>query len=404
MNVSLRGASVLVLSLTAAAIGTAACADSDKEPFIAPPNDTGDASLRDDDADGVTPDASAEAGAKRCSDHGFCRTNLPPGEHTFEGVWGDGTGVVWAVTAEGNVLRWDGTVWKIHASNLGPLVAIWGSGPTDVWIGGDEGIRHGTGTSSATLSFVEVPVAGEPARIASIWGLSATNEVWAAGSADDPDTGMSVGRLLHLADGGVWTEVTLAPEMFSCSGVWGNAATGVWAACSRPVLDMPEYSELVILRMHGGDDFVEVPMPVNPDDDPLLSIPGVLGGAVAISNSSVWIYGVTASNWPTVWRGTSTDDGATFTFTEQRDGQPNDPVITAVHGTAPNDLWAVGEYGKARHWNGTTWSTVAITNTPVPIIDPLHAVWSGGQSEVWFVGKQIALRFDPTQEKDGGVQ
>ena len=47
---------------------------------------------------------------------------------------------------------------------------------------------------------------------------------------------------------------------------------------------------------------------------------------------------------------------------------------------------------------------IAITNTPVPIIDPLHAVWSGGQSEVWFVGKQIALRFDPTQEKDGGVQ
>jgi hypothetical protein len=238
-----------------------------------------------------------------------------------------------------------------------------------------------------------------------VWG-QAPGDIWAAGLSDDPDTGMSFGRLLHLASAGApWEDVPLAPEMTSCSGVWGNAAVGIWAACSRPVVDLPEYSELVILRKRGGDDFVEVPMPVNPDDDPLLAVPGVFHGAVAVSASSIWIYGTTASTWPTYWHGTSADNGQTFTFTEARDGKPEeDPKIMAVYGTRPNDVWAVGEYGRARHWDGTTWSTVAITNTQVPIIDPLYGVWSGEPSEVWFVGKQIALRFDATQEKDGGVQ
>lgn len=404
MKLSLRGASMLVLSLAAAvASGTAACADSEEAPFT-PTNDAGDASSPKDERDGSAPEASVEAGTKRCSDHGFCRTELPPGQ-TLEGVWGDGTGVVWAVTAEGNVLRWDGNAWKVHASDLGALVAIWGSGPTDIWIAGDTGLHHGTGATSASLTFAPVTLPGQTARFTSVWG-QAPGDIWAAGFSDDPDTGMTFGRLLHLASGSaMWVDVPLAPEMVSCSGVWGNAAVGVWAACSRPVVDLPEFTELVILRRHGGDDFDEVPMPVNPDDDPLLAVPGVLNGAVAVSASSIWIYGTTASNWPTCWHGTSADNGQSFTFTEARDGKPeDDPKIMSVYGTTPNDVWAVGEYGRARHWNGTTWSTVAITNTHVPIIDPLYGVWSGGPSEVWFVGKQIALRFDPTQEKDGGVQ
>ena len=407
MKLSLRSASVLVLLLAATvASTTAACADSDEAPFT-PPKDTNDGSVADGDPDASTRDASTEAGTKLCSDHGFCRTELPAGEHTLEGVWGDGSGVVWAVTAEGNVLRWDGQTWKVHVSDLGPLVAVWGSGPTDLWIGGHEGILHGTGASSATLTFSPVTMPGEPVRVASLWGLSAS-DVWVAGASDDPDSGLTSARLLHLerkTDAGAdWSETPFGREMLSCSGVWGNAETGVWAACSCPIIDLPEYNELVVLRKHGGADFAELPLPTNPDDDPLLSVPGVLAGAIAVSASSVWIYGTTASTWPTVWQGTSADNGQTFTFTEARDGKPNDPQIMAIHGTAANDLWAVGEYGRARHWNGTKWSTVAITNTHVPIIDPLHAVWTGGPSEVWFVGKQIALRFDAAHEKDGGVE
>ena len=33
-------------------------------------------------------------------------------------------GIVWAVTAQGEVLRWDGTTWTVHASQLGALFTI----------------------------------------------------------------------------------------------------------------------------------------------------------------------------------------------------------------------------------------------------------------------------------------
>ena len=64
-------------------------------------------------------DADADASTPReCSDDGFCHTALPKGQ-TLRAVWGDGQGVVWAVSGQGAILRWDQTEWKIHASGLG---------------------------------------------------------------------------------------------------------------------------------------------------------------------------------------------------------------------------------------------------------------------------------------------
>ena len=81
------------------------------------------------------------------------------------------------MTEEGDVLRWNGTTWQIHASGLGALYAVWGSSPTDIWVGGELGLHHGTGTSSETLSFEleSLPDAtdGSEGPMLSIWGSSA---------------------------------------------------------------------------------------------------------------------------------------------------------------------------------------------------------------------------------------
>ncbi|MBN9161070.1 MAG: hypothetical protein BGO98_37155 [Myxococcales bacterium 68-20] len=394
------------LALAFASLGglcASACADSEVAPPMSSHVDAGDAASPNNTSDAAEsmPEASIDAGPRVCSYHGFCPTTLPAAQ-TLVSVWGDGTGVAWAVSTEGNVLRWDGSQWMVHASKLGPLAAVWGSGPTDVWIGGENGLHHGTGSSSAALTFTTVRLADTPTRIASIWGLS-SSDIWAVGTMDDPDTGRLVGGAFHFTAGS-WALVPVSSEIGAYSHVWGSAGSGVWLAGQRPMPDAPWLMELVVLRKSGGDDFTDIALPADPHIPPPIGAPGSLRGGAAVSDTSIWLHGASAGSWPITWRGTSTDNGKTFTFTAERDGTPNAPQINALFGTSANDVWTVGDYGQVRHWNGTKWAGTAITTTDLPVINPFFAVWARPSSEVWLVGKDIALRYDPAHEKDGGVQ
>jgi photosystem II stability/assembly factor-like uncharacterized protein len=56
------------------------------------------------------------------------------------GVWGSGPNDVWVVGDEGTILRWNGSTWMPSSSGTRErLSAVWGSGPNDVWIAGDYG-------------------------------------------------------------------------------------------------------------------------------------------------------------------------------------------------------------------------------------------------------------------------
>ncbi|QRN97532.1 hypothetical protein JRI60_00095 [Archangium violaceum] len=64
--------------------------------------------------------------------------------------------------------------------------------------------------------------------------------------------------------------------------------------------------------------------------------------------------------------------------------------LEALHGTGPQDIWAVGELGTVIHWNGTAWS-VMDTGTKVD----LHAVWAVDRANAWAVGEQgVVLRWN----------
>ncbi|MBX3209224.1 MAG: hypothetical protein KF764_29600 [Labilithrix sp.] len=393
---------VLALALGAVATATISCADTEADPYTPPPVDNGDAALPGVDAADTAPDASPEAGPRVCSDHGFCHTSVPA-DQVLAGVWGDGTGVAWAVTAKGDVLRWDGNAWKVHASKLGPLRAIWGSGPTDVWIGGDSGLYHGTGATSAALEFAESALP-ESATVASIWGASAT-DVWAVGWLED-EIGERQGRVFHLGAGAgaEWTLDPLSAEGAEYSHVAGSAGAGVWISGARPRPDEPWLNEILLFHKRGAGKFALETLP----DDPVPYEPmGQIGSVRAMAvtaDSRIWIYGDNVIEGPGIWRGTSADGGMTFTWTHAPDGDPLAPRITAVFGTLADDAWAVGELGRVRRWDGAEWNTAAITLTKLPVVDTFRAVWSRGAEEGWVVGDGIALRYDPAQRKDGGAK
>jgi hypothetical protein len=52
-----------------------------------------------------------------------------------------------------------------------------------------------------------------------------------------------------------------------------------------------------------------------------------------------------------------------------------------IHGTGPSDVWMVGR-SAARHFNGTTWSSV-LTGVTVP----LYGVWGSAPDNFWAVGE-----------------
>jgi len=327
---------------------------------------------------------------RTCSNDGLCHTALPNAEK-LEGVWGDGTGIAWAVSTGGSVLRWDGLAWTVHAVGLGPLHAIWGSGPLDVWIAGDEGVRHGTGAASASLVFGPPSALPEGAAppITSLWGLSAS-DVWA----------VSAGHVLCWK-GTAWATVDVASGV-SFRRVWGSAAAGVFVAALRPV-EGESFEEAVVLRRGpGAPTFTTIALPTDPNDTSVFSKIGSIKGAVVTSPTSVWLFGRSVSSVPGIWRGTSTDEGKTFTFTYARDGRHDDPEMTAAAGVSASEAWAVGDYGRVRRWDGREWSPVAVTPGKLPVTEALRAVWTAGASETWFVGDGLALRHDPS--KKGAAQ
>src|SRR6185295_11820897 len=67
----------------------------------------------------------------------------------FYGAYMTGPADGWAVGTKGTLLRWNGTGWAIAAAGTtSDLLAIHGSGPSDVWIGGyNRNLLHATGGS-----------------------------------------------------------------------------------------------------------------------------------------------------------------------------------------------------------------------------------------------------------------
>ena len=272
---------------------------------------------------------------------GWCSVSVPTSAASFGGVWGSASDNIWVVGEGGTILHWNGQAWSSVSSGTlaslravwgsepnvwavgdtegaGKLVAnvvdsdwlagkiglvptlncVWGSGPGDVWAGGDAGTMvHFTGASFSTVA------TASPESIRGIWG-SGPNDVWAVGDSN---------TIQHW-DGTAWSLVYQGEGYTRFNGIWGSGPSDVWAVGAHGVV-------------YHWDGVSWAFDPSSPNVD-LVAVWGS-------SSSDVWILGENG----TVWH---TDERLLF-------GDPPQlrVLLNGVWGSAPGDVWAVGSTGTA---------------------------------------------------------
>jgi hypothetical protein len=390
-----RGA--LFAVLVACGIAAAACAESVGTPESPPADDPdGDLSNSEDArpeaaVDGATVDAGSDVQPTRslCTVHGWCHTPLPPSQ-TLRDVWGDGTGTVWAVSEQGNILRYDGTAWSIAYTTPGKLYAIWGASPTDIWVGGVDGLFHGTGAASASLTWTRL-VTPTTLPIFDIVGKSAT-DVWAVAHDAAPVATTSTSSVIHYAGPPAnpsdpmngWTEDTTFSTVSGQLSTFWFAGNDLWVGGGSIVGSDP--TPCTWHRTVGGaggwtrDRSLE---------DAFRKV--TFRGAVATNADNILAFGTYGQPYNDWGRRTS----STTPYAWTRAFQPADIRCTynpynggQVFG--PSDIWLYGDYGRLCHYDGTALTTAAVSIEDVPFTDPFFGSWAS-TSEMWVVGQDIAI-------------
>ncbi len=383
--------------------------------------------LPDEDAsDAGAPNVDADAGdatPRTCSDDFICHTALPP-KSFLRDVWSAGDGVVWSVgwkdpllyDADGVILRWDGAKWNEVFTDPLRLHAIWGSSPTDIWVGGDSGLFHGTGPSPSEIAWTKIR--SEP--IVSIWGSSA-NDVWAVGHTRTWQDSFD-GKVLHYTGAGgagadAWEidPISSRPAMFR--KVWGSSASDVWiggaefATCGYSYCDGTR--AFALHRAPDGDGGLSWSEDGMPDFVGFVPGTGIhqgsmFSGAGSMTADSIWMMG---SRSPTAYdpilgspvfdvlfTGTRKTDGSGYTWTDTTFGTCKGQVFCkgvwfnrAVWGKTANDVYMAGDFGQLRHWNGTSFVHVKTTLEKIPIKNSLFGMWGSSGTDLWIVGDEIAL-------------
>ena len=395
---------------------------------------TGNRPLTDVWASGAdTVYGTSEAGVHQWQGDGEWTTVAQIGGGALSGlsaIWGSSEQDVWAVGTVGNhpgspvALHYDGAEWTtVETGATGRLNDVWGLGPDAVWIVGDGGTAaHWDGETWTSL---DVGTDGDLVRVRA----SAADDVWVYGSGpirhwdgaswlvvdDDAASGLSdiavddLGRLwgvgyfgeIRVYDGQSWEhhEQGLHGVL---AGVWGNADDDVWLVGWQGDRSMGGATEQgVILHWDGNS------LSTSQTFARLVGRPQFVYGRAA---DQVWVVGREGTfmrwdgeSWSSVGVGMGRDlfglwaaaeddiwiagDGTLAHYNgvevDRRDG---DCSHLAVHGSASNDVWAVGgdcawEAGVVMHWDGQGWVEVLRHDG-----GPFSAVWASSPDDVWVAG------------------
>ena len=292
-----------------------------------------------------------------------------PNDSFLKAVAGASTNNVWAVGYWGSgglnndgalIEQWDGTQWHIVLqgdSNVMPahLLGVAAVSATDVWaVGFDYALTGGSSYSRSyivhwdgqTWSRIASPNMGTGDNQLAAVAATATDDVWAVGSAND--TNMSQPLLLHW-NGVAWSAVP-APALADAAGL-----AGVWA--------------------EGRDNAWAV---------------GRIGSATAGQTLIL--------HW----------DGSSWTRVASPNAAVALNGLTSVAGHAANDVWAAGytytRNGQVRsgpglllHWDGTTWSQSTTDSTQAAFFSSVVAPaagesWVGGANVSTSVAQALILR------------
>lgn len=375
----------------------------------------------------LPPPAGSFAAGSLCEADGWCWYNPRPSGATWQGVAGAGRTDLWIGGDTRNLLHFDGGRWTAVTSPMAITSGIWGASENDVWFGGQSSIEESATAVIAHWDGAAVTAVGE-------FGAGAILDVWGSGASDVYAVGFNTAQ--HW-NGSAWTTVP-GVNGLSVSGsgpndVWIGASDGMWhfdgTSWSR-VAELAGAFVLGVSAVGPGDAWTMVlragTVTVQHFDGTSwsvsLQIPDIiavnLNSIHASSSQSVWVVGnefvngeqrgylnhFDGSAWtrapigPTSLRRVTGAAGIgdiavgqnggilrltaapAPAFTDLRTG-PGEHLF-GTWGSAPADMWAVGNAGTVLHHDGQ-----AVASVPAGTSVNLADVWGTGPADVWAVGQ-----------------
>jgi hypothetical protein len=257
-------------------------------------------------------------------------------------------------------------------------------------------------------TIVPVPEVGSQYGLAGMAGV-ASDDVWAVGSAS-PEAGGDRPLTVHW-DGTAWTEVASPDPGKPYSHLAEVAAVGpddVWAVGNWAT----GRGQAGTLAMHWHGTAWSIVATPDPPPRPQVgwAYPS-LAGIGTLGPNDVWAVGLSNNVAPTGPSNTLAMHWDGMAWTAVR--SPDEPSSTglpynglaSVDGTAPGDVWAVGQYeldlnedpysflpeaSLVEHWDGTTWSVVP--TPPLEGRNVLSGVVAVTGGEAWAVGWRMEER------------
>jgi hypothetical protein len=320
-------------------------------------------------------------------------TTLSP---TSTAAWAVAADDVWlARNATRDVVRWNGTtqtpVVGIPTVATGYVRALWGTDAAHMFLGFINGVAILTGS---TWSFVPTSF-----PVQAIHGSSATNvsvvlsngsvlhydgarftdvapsgsqftAVWNTGAEVFATTFAGVQRW----SGSSWLRTTGEFDGYDPAGVW-VADTAVFEAVESGVYTLDSQNAWVLTS--GAAQFVSYIWGFSATD--VWGLDGSTGTVVHFDGSS-WQTTASVANPRAIWGPAAGDlwvvtySGGTYTVL-RGDGTTFTPVHTGtapatgylihMHGTSANDVWLTLGDAQIVHWDGASWTTTTIPNTPL---------------------------------------
>ncbi len=272
----------------------------------------------------------------------------------------------WAVGDGPTALHWNGLTWaSIFPTTIPYSTAydrVWASAADDVWAVGP-GLWHWDGERWSLASWEGISFAPRD-----VWG-DASDNLYAVGNSTV--TGLHgemrpTGTILHW-DGATWSiayrvsfEDLIQGFPESYIGISGSSASDIWATGTW---------RFTFYVQHWDGDAWSKPV-YAPSTIYWPSRPW------GTSGTDVWFTdGVRLFHW---------DGTSWFDFPagpECSNVLTSECSVSALWGSAAQDVWAVGAAGRIMHWDGRTWSRIQSGTTC-----DLAAVRGRSATDVWAVG------------------
>lgn len=194
-------------------------------------------------------------------------------------------------------------------------------------------------------------------------------------------------------------------SLFGWSGASFDSAADGWAMYSYVNLPAPaddpafSTSPTIAARWHGGR-WTVTPMAVSPDPQ---TSPANAAAVASLSPGSAWaVGGFGSSNGGSTGALTEHWDGTQWSLVPNPASAQPGAFLDALTVVSPTEIWAVGEQFSsngdgstplAEHWDGSTWSTVAIPAGTGPY-SSLDSVSADSAGDIWAAGLQGTLNGD----------